>query len=251
MNPVFRALIASAFLLGLNSVAADKPQRPVLVELFSSQGCNSCPSAEEFLRGALKDTALKNTVVLSWHVDYWDYLGWRDTWASRATTERQRQYLRTLKLSTLVTPQFFVNGKPLAGANTLLDRVKAAQSEAVIGIDLSVSVNASEVRAEFQLERIDNEIKWPDSLQVLPVLFQREGQVKPTAGENNGTHLHGVNIVRALGEPIPAQRATSHKITTVFSIPDGLDAANVGVAVLVQDAATLRPYACAVSPVKP
>jgi len=251
MTPLFRVLMAIAFLQGLNSLAAEKPQRLVLVELFSSQGCKSCPPAAEFLRGALKDELQKNAVVLTWHVDYWDYLGWRDTWASRANTERQRQYVRALKLSAQQTPHFFVHGKPLAESRLVLDRVKASQADADIRIELSASVNASEVRAEFLLVRIDNEIVWPETLQVVPVLFQREGQVTPSAGENRGTPLNGFNIVRVVGETIPASRAASHKISTVFSLPEGVDVANAGIAILVQDAKTMRPFGCAVILVKP
>jgi hypothetical protein len=191
---VWQRIVMAAVVLGATAMAAEKPQRAALVELFSSQGCSSCVAAEALLRGAMSD-GLKDAVVLTWHVDTWDYLGWRDTWASRTTTERQRAYQRALKLSGTQTPQFFVNGKAVKDTSTLSERVKEVRDDADIRIDLTVTQNGSELRAEFSLARIDHEIAWPETLRAVPVLFQREGRVTPNAGENRGTELIGVNLV--------------------------------------------------------
>lgn len=242
----------AAVVLGASAMAmgAEKPQRAALVELFSSQGCSSCVAAEALLRSAMSD-GLKDAVVLTWHVDTWDYLGWRDTWASRKTTERQRVYMRALKLSDAKTPQFFVNGKPLTDASTLTERVKESHDDADIRIDLTVTQNGSNVRAEFSLARIDHEIAWPETLHAVPVLFQREGRVTPTAGENRGTELIGVNIVRAVGNAVEASRAAAHKTTFVFAIPDGVAVENLGVAILIEDPKSMRTYASQTAAVKP
>lgn len=250
MKCMSHLLIVAALLFSAHSIAGENPQRQVLVELFSSQGCDSCPSADATLSKNL-EALQKNAVVLTWHVDYWDYLGWRDTWASRATTDRQRQYLRVRKLPTLLTPQFFVNGAPLDSSALLLDRVKVAQSDADIRIELSITPNGSELHAEFGLARIDNEIAWPDTLRATPILFQREGAVTPTTGENRGTELRSINIVRAIGPSVPAARAVGRKASAVFTLPDSLDASKFGVAILVEDSANLRSYACQAVLAKP
>lgn len=245
-------MVMAAVVFGASVHAVEKPQRAVLVELFSSQGCDSCPPAEARLRDAMNGPgALKNAVVLSWHVDVWDYLGWRDTWASRKNTERQQQYVRAKKVSGIVTPQFFVNGLALNDSRSLAASVKEAQNDADIRIDLKLTVNGSDLRAEYFLKRIDNEIVWPETLHAFPVLYQREGKVTPTAGENRGTELTGVNMVRAVGESVAAERATLRKISVVFAIPEGVEAGNLGVAVLVEDSKTMRPYASQTAIVKP
>ena len=80
---------------------------PWAVELFTSQGCNSCPPADAFLGRLAKRPDI---VALSFHVDYWDYIGWKDPFASRETTERQRGYARSLKQRYVYTPEMVVDG---------------------------------------------------------------------------------------------------------------------------------------------
>lgn len=85
---------------------------PVLIELFTSQGCNSCPPAEAHLNGYADSPRLwKDFIPLAFHVDYWDYLGWKDRFASSANSARQRDYAARGRLSTVYTPAFVVNGR--------------------------------------------------------------------------------------------------------------------------------------------
>jgi len=92
-----------AFRSGLGRVA--------LVELFTSQGCSSCPPADEWLSGLAKRPGLWSEFVpLAWHVDYWDYLGWRDPFGSARFSARQRDYQRAGGLSVVYTPGVLVNG---------------------------------------------------------------------------------------------------------------------------------------------
>ena len=92
-------------------VAAAKPpgaaEGPWAIELFTSQGCSSCPPADAYL-GALAKRP--DIVALSFHVDYWDYIGWKDAFATRATTDRQRAYARVLKQRYVYTPEMVVEG---------------------------------------------------------------------------------------------------------------------------------------------
>jgi hypothetical protein len=80
---------------------------PWAVELFTSQGCSSCPPADAYL-GLLSKRP--DIVALSFHVDYWDYIGWKDPFATRATTDRQRAYARVLKQRYVYTPEMVVEG---------------------------------------------------------------------------------------------------------------------------------------------
>ena len=80
---------------------------PVVVELFSSQGCASCPPVDEFLFELAQQ---RNIIALGWHVDYWDYIGWKDAFAHPAFTERQKAYAPALKQRMIYTPEFIING---------------------------------------------------------------------------------------------------------------------------------------------
>ena len=92
--------------------AQSGPQRTVMIELYTSEGCNSCPPAERFLNSLVDNSRLWQTYIpLAFHVDYWDYLGWRDRFAKSAYSQRQREYARVLHARTVYTPEFFVNGK--------------------------------------------------------------------------------------------------------------------------------------------
>ena len=88
------------------------PQQTVMIELYTSEGCNSCPPAERFINEQLANDQLWSTYIpLAFHVDYWDYLGWRDRFATPANSQRQRSYGKVLHSRTIYTPEFFVNGK--------------------------------------------------------------------------------------------------------------------------------------------
>ena len=101
-------LIAGAGLLAGRSAAAEPKGGPWSVELFTSQGCSSCPPADLNLG---KLATRPDIVALSFHVDYWDYIGWKDRFASKESTERQRVYARTLKQRYVYTPEMVVDGR--------------------------------------------------------------------------------------------------------------------------------------------
>src|SRR5471032_1935701 len=83
----------------------------VLIELFTSEGCSSCPPADELVARIQKADKDKAVYILAYHVDYWNLLGWKDQFSNAANSQRQRQYASWLKLSEVYTPQIVVNGK--------------------------------------------------------------------------------------------------------------------------------------------
>jgi len=101
-------LAAGAGLLATPQAVAESNGGPWAIELFTSQGCSSCPPADRQLG---KLARRPDIVALSFHVDYWDYIGWKDRFASKATTERQRAYARTLKQRYVYTPEMVVDGR--------------------------------------------------------------------------------------------------------------------------------------------
>ena len=109
------ATLALAALFGPGARAQEGTARPkAVVELFTSQGCTSCPPADEMLS---EMAAAGEVVALAYHVDYWDYLGWSDTLASPENTARQQEYSKVFGKRSVYTPQAVINGRvPLNGA---------------------------------------------------------------------------------------------------------------------------------------
>lgn len=101
-------LMAGAGLLAARGTLAGDKAGPWAVELFTSQGCSSCPPADQMLG---KLARRPDIVALSFHINYWDYIGWKDRFATKATTERQKTYARTLKQRYVYTPEMVVDGR--------------------------------------------------------------------------------------------------------------------------------------------
>ena len=99
---------------------SDAAMPPVVVELFTSQGCSSCPPAEAFLNELADE---EGVIALELHVDYWDYIGWPDPFASPRMTERQRDYARELGLRYVYTPQMVIDGRSWAVARRRRSRL--------------------------------------------------------------------------------------------------------------------------------
>ncbi len=171
---------------------------PWAIELFTSQGCSSCPPADAQL-GKLAKRA--DIVALSFHVDYWDYIGWKDPFASRETTERQHAYARALKQRYVYTPEMVIDGRSdgpgvtadevsglLAGA--LRHAAKRATPELTRLADGSVLVKL----APFELS--DGFTNGP--AEVTLAVYDRRHSTAVHLGENNGRRLENFNVVRHL-----------------------------------------------------
>ena len=147
-----RTVVLLALLLAIPLQAAplllDSGARQVtLLELYTSQGCSSCPPAERWLNEYVDDTALWTRIVpLAFHVDYWDYIGWKDVYASAEHGERQREYARAGKARSVYTPGLFANGHEWRGW-TLRVGPRASSKEPG---NLSATVEAGRVAATFE-----------------------------------------------------------------------------------------------------
>lgn len=182
--------LGSAALFAPRLAMAAKAQ-PVLIELFTSQGCSSCPPADELAADLARDP---NNIILSFNVDYWDYLGWRDTLAKPEYTQRQYDYAKSRGDGSVYTPQMVVNG----GAHAVGSRRSDVQHEidnsreqpppmviklAVDKKSISVEIDAGPIEGEATL--------W--LMAVEPRVKQ-----KIERGENTGRDITYINVVRNL-----------------------------------------------------
>lgn len=175
--------------------AAEEMENPIaVVELFTSQGCSSCPPADAFLGDLVKRG---DVVALAYHVDYWDYLGWRDTLASAENTARQRAYGRSFGASSVYTPQMIVNGRThMAGSrraavmNAIEDRLGTSEG---LTVDLSASYAGDNIVIEAGPG--DNGKR---KAHVVLVSFDAKHVVDVKRGENSGRSLTYHNAVRAV-----------------------------------------------------
>ncbi|TCT43100.1 DUF1223 domain-containing protein [Martelella mediterranea] len=186
-----QAIITGTALISvaLGPVHAAGSEKPLgVVELFTSQGCSSCPPADAAIAG-LADR--KDLIVLSYHVDYWNYLGWADTMSSPENTERQYDYGKAMGRSGVYTPQAVLNGRvQLVGtdANALEQKLRSLADK---GQGLSVPVSARMNDEEVDIHLGDGEGK----ADVLVVYINAHERIKIERGENAGKVMDYRNIV--------------------------------------------------------
>jgi hypothetical protein len=161
------------------------PGQPVVIELFTSQGCSSCPPADAILG----ELASKNNIVaLGFHVDYWNGIGWRDPYSMPEATERQRRYSEALRLSSVFTPQIVIDGRrSLVGSDR--QRIMAAIAQAAGGLKIAAAVEQDQlVIALPDGERGDYDVNL--------AAYMPHATTKVAGGENSGRTITDFNVVR-------------------------------------------------------
>jgi hypothetical protein len=167
---------------------AQAQSRPAVVELFTSEGCSSCPPAEAYI-GELAQH--KDVLALAFHVDYWDDLGWKDPYSLRISTDRQYAYSTVLGRSSVYTPQVVIDGKD-EFVGTDRRRIGGALAVARIGVPLRISLAPEDLVVELS----GREKAAPS--EVLLVAYVRRATSSIGRGENAGRTLEEFNIVRSI-----------------------------------------------------
>ncbi|HWZ66366.1 MAG TPA: DUF1223 domain-containing protein [Stellaceae bacterium] len=186
-----------ALLLSLGLALALPPaqagERPIVVELFTSEGCSSCPPADALLAELAKRP---DVLALSFHVDYWDRLGWKDPYSSHQATERQNRYAKLLALHTVYTPQIVVEGKWEAVGSDRADVERALDLARRDPAEVPVSFALDHGQAQVTLGPGSDRV----AASVLLIGFDRRHVTAVTRGENSGRTLAHVDVVRGLEE---------------------------------------------------
>ncbi len=197
-----------------------------VVELFTSEGCSSCPPAEEVVAALAKDYPA-NVFVLGFHVDYWDYLGWKDEFSSADYSKRQQQYAAAFDLNSIYTPQVVVNGKTqFTGSDK--SRLYSATAKELTNdntgiIEMSAATgHTNEVLITYKTNAGSKSV-----VCIALVQLQTSSTVK--RGENKGMLLHHINVVRNF------KTMNNNTGSTSIALPAGLTAKECKTVVFIQN----------------
>lgn len=227
--------ILAALALTMHGAPPKLGPTPVVVELFTSQGCSSCPPADAVIHDLSRDAALRGHVIaLAYHVDYWDRLGWRDPFSNALWSQRQVRYAQTMRLSSAYTPQAVVGGtREFVGSNSsaLNAALERASNDKPQG---DVALTARRER-DTVVATIHATI--PAGADLMLALTQDDITTKIEHGENAGRTLTNDAIVRRLVRVDPGQTTVTFKIDPAWR--------NLSAAAFVQDRNTLAIGAAA------
>ena len=199
-----------------------------VVELFTSEGCSSCPAADEAVIDIAKQYK-SNVFIVGFHVDYWNHLGWKDAFSKADYSSRQKQYAEAFSLNSIYTPQIIVNGKTeFVGSdkNKLLQSIKNELSNSPEGeIELSAKqVNDGKIMVSYKTKILQNEI-------INIALVQLHAQNNISKGENEGKVLYHINIVR----DFKSINDNKNDDNIFFTLPNGLTKKDLEVIAFTQD----------------
>ena len=183
--------------------APDSARTPVLVELFTSEGCSDCPPADALLErlDRSQPVAGAQLIVLSEHVDYWNDIGWRDPYSSHAYSERQSTYATRFGLSSVYTPQMVVDGKFEFVGSDERRAITAAERAAEAG---KISISLSRVHLESEgvlavhLDAGHLPATATRTAAVLLAIADEKDESHVTGGENGGRTLRHIAVLRGL-----------------------------------------------------
>lgn len=241
---MFRVAVIAYFLLvltaGFAAADADKPstifssgeQQVTMIELFTSEGCSSCPPADRWLSGLKSDSGLwKRFVPIGFHVDYWDYIGWEDRFAQAEYSARQRQYAVEGGSRTVYTPGVFHQGEEWLGWRS---RGSIAIDDAKVG-ELTVRINDKD--AAIQFENLNPDI---ERLTAHVAVLGMNLETFVRAGENKGRRLNHDFV--ALDIASSRLKRSGSSFTAVTRLPKiSSDADSLALAVWVSEVGTQAP----------
>jgi hypothetical protein len=226
------AFVAAMSAAPVQACSATSPAHQVaLVELFTSQGCSSCPPADRWL-GQLAERSPRSRVVpIALHVDYWDYIGWKDPYARGEFTARQRALAAANGSRTVYTPGVFIQSQEFAQWADG-DRFDAAvrsitSAAAAVRITLAATVASGVVQAEVSAVALAS-AREP---RLRLALVESGLATRVRAGENRGETLTNDRVVRAWLGPLPLSPAPQR-----IPLPAGADAGHLALVAIVEDA---------------
>ena len=198
---IMKTILVASLLLLLSGQGGPTPPRvPVLVELFTSEGCSSCPPADQLLASLQREqpVAAAEIIVLGLHVDYWDRLGWKDPFSSASFTDRQQQYSRAFRSDDVYTPQMVVDGQSAftgSDRNAAVGAVTAAAARPHLPVLVTARAAADSVRLVIDLPAAP---AGSEPVEVIAALTESGLTSSVSRGENRGRTLQHVAVARKM-----------------------------------------------------
>jgi hypothetical protein len=224
-SPYFRMALGlvALGLLAAPAGAENMRARPkAVVELFTSQGCSSCPPADALLTGLAQE---EDVIALAYHVDYWDYVGWKDTFAHAAFSDRQRAYAESWGSSRIYTPQMVVNGRKGVVGSRRNDVHRALDG---VALPLKVDITREEDMLKIAIPPnggLADAVVWM-------VTYLDRADVAIDKGENAGKTMAYTQVVT--GRQVLGMWESASGANLKLPIPEVLADTSTGIAVIVQ-----------------
>ena len=233
-NPLLRVAAENASVKNQCSAASAR-HAVALLELYTSEGCSSCPPADAWMSELSPHLSAEHVVPLALHVDYWNYIGWEDPFSQQQFTQRQRRMGAMNRLSTIYTPQFLLNGRDLrhwyqaSHATDEIARINAMPAAAQIMLKLAYA-DSNRLRIGADVRVLDPAAS--SHAELFLAVYENRLSRQVTAGENAGRTLRHNFVARTLLGPFPVvQRVVTHEIALAPDWKRG----HLGVAAFVQD----------------
>jgi hypothetical protein len=242
VNASFECLLIACMLLSVSTSAAGAGActarsgtgTPALVELYTSEGCDSCPPADRWFSGLKADAERGNVVPLSFHVDYWDYIGWKDRFAEPMFGIRQREAAARGGAKVVYTPQVFVDGHEFqAWRRTPADKLGSAAA-AANAVRPALHLSALPGVAGVQVTVSGTQAATGRRVDAYIAFFENGISSNVTAGENKGVRLQHDFVVRRWLGPF-AFDGGKLNVATVIAPPTDAIVAQSGIAVVAYD----------------
>lgn len=213
-----------------NDIAKTDGKGFAVIELFTSEGCSSCPPADELLASIQREVKDKPVYILAYHVDYWDRQGWKDIFSNADYSKRQVQYGNWLNNPQIYTPQAIINGKSeFVGSEESQIRLailKQLATNSGMMLTLQAKQSEKEVQVSYQTTGA------PKGSIIAIAIVQKNAQSKVIRGENAGRELSHVQIVRKLQNNVLS--ATGNGMITV-ALPKDFNTQDFEILGLIQD----------------
>lgn len=231
MKKIFLTIITiSLFTIG---VRAQSTSGYAVVELFTSEGCSSCPPADALIAKVQQENANKPVYVLAFHVDYWDRLGWKDRFSDHVFTERQQQYSSWLRSNEVYTPQAIINGQTeFVGSESAKMHSEIAQGlkhpeQGIISLS-NLAISKDKINFNYNATSSARS-------KIVFALVQKDAVSEIKSGENKGRRLSHVQIARHL-EFLDLNKSKTGVMQ--LALPAGSDASQFEVIAFVQNSAS-------------
>lgn len=237
-----------AVILGLAALASAQTRTPVIVELFTSEGCSSCPPADALLARLQRSAPDVEVIPLSEHVDYWNHLGWQDRFSAPLFSMRQQDYGRMFRLDTVYTPEMVVNGAAeFSGSDSARAQREIAKAAEGPHAVTTISMNGNN-SVHLHVEKTPVASR---NVDVFLAITETNLETSVGGGENNGKRLRHVGVVRSLATVghFDARKAGAYDADAKLALNSEWNKENLKLVMFVQDrsnrkivgAATLKP----------